>query len=121
MEIIKGNLEEKYENIDDHWHPRIIAELNGQTVKIAKVKGVFPWHSHEHEDEMFYVVKGQLKIELRNGSIILNEGEYVVIPRGIEHQPSAEEEAQILMFEPISTINTGDQNNEFTIKDIKKL
>ncbi len=121
MKIEKGRLIEKFDSFSDHWHPRVIAELNGQSVKIAKVKGEFPWHSHEHEDEMFYVVKGKLVIELREDRIVLEEGEYTVIPRGIEHSPRAEEETHIMMFEPNETVNTGAERNEFTKENLEKL
>ncbi len=121
MKIQSGKLSEKFEQFSDHWHPRVIAELNGQAVKIAKVKGEFPWHAHEHEDEMFYVVKGHLEIALRDGDIQLSAGEYAVIPRGVEHSPRAKEETEILMFEPKETINTGGTKNEYTRENLQKI
>ncbi len=121
MEITKGSLLEKYGRFDDHWHPRIIAELNGQSVKIAKIRGEFVWHSHENEDEFFYVVKGEMKIELRDGVIALREGDYAVIPRGVEHRPVSKGETYILMFEPSQTINTGSQEGDFTKTDLQHL
>ena len=99
----------------EHWSPKIIAELNGQQVKVAKLKGEFVWHKHDEEDELFLVLKGKLKIELRDRVIDLNEGEFVVIPRGIEHKPVASIEVEVLLFEPKSTLNTGNQkDSDFT-------
>ena len=121
MELTKGKILEKYDHFSDHWHPRIIAELNGQAVKIAKIKGEFPMHFHEHEDEMFYVVKGEMKIRMNDEEIILCEGEYIVIPRGVPHQPSAKEETYILMFEPIETINTGNMTSKLTREKLDKI
>jgi len=115
-EIIKKiNISEKFNLFKDYWNPRIIGELNNQHVKLAKLKGDFIWHKHDKEDEMFMVIKGKLKIEFRNKSVILNEGELIIVPRGIEHKPVAEEEVQVLLFEPVTTLNTGDIKNERTI------
>ena len=121
MKIAKGNLTEKFGTFSDHWHPRIVAQLNGQAVKIAKVKGEFPWHSHQHEDEMFYVLDGELEIALRDGNVVLGPGEYVVIPKGVEHSPRAERETQIMMFEPLETVNTGNIQNEFTKTNLQEI
>ena len=99
---------------DLHWHPRIIAELNGQHVKVAKLKGPFIWHRHDSEDEMFLVIKGRLRIRLRDETLEIEEGEIVVIPSGVEHKPETDEETHILLIEPASTLNTGDKNNDFT-------
>lgn len=104
----KGNLTEKFSQFSDHWNPRIIAELNGQQVKAAKLLGEFDWHSHKNEDEMFLVVKGELRIDFRDGSEVLQEGDYIVIPKGQEHRPVAEKEVEVLLFEPASTVNTGE-------------
>jgi mannose-6-phosphate isomerase-like protein (cupin superfamily) len=112
--IQKINIAQKFELFSDHWNPRIIAELNGQSVKLAKLKGEFIWHQHDHEDEMFMVFKGQLTMQLREGDIVLNEGEMIVIPAGTEHRPVAVEEVFVLLFEPMSTLNTGDLENEMT-------
>ena len=112
---------DKLNKITEHWSPAIIAELNGQHVKIAKIKGEFIWHSHEHEDELFYILKGKLKIELRDKTLELKEGEMVVIPKGVEHKPVAEEECSILLFEPASTINTGNKKDELTKEKLKWL
>lgn len=105
--VEKVNLAEKFGQISEHWSPRIAAELNGQEVKLVKVKGDFVWHHHEQEDELFLVVKGHLRIELRDGVVELGPGELCVIPRGVEHRPVAEEEAEILLFEPANVVNTG--------------
>ncbi|RAU82655.1 cupin domain-containing protein [Pontibacter arcticus] len=105
--IEKVKLEEKFGLINDHWNPRIVGELNGQQVKLAKFLGPFEWHHHEHEDEFFLVVKGSFKMELRDKTITLNPGEFLIVPRGVEHRPVADQEAEVLMFEPATTINTG--------------
>lgn len=112
MEVI--NLSNKLQLFDDHWNPRIIAELNGQLVKVAKIKGEFIWHKHDAEDELFYVVDGELSIELRDKTLHLRKGEMTVIPAGVEHKPIAHEECAILLFEPKSTLNTGDQKDDLT-------
>lgn len=114
-EIQKVVLKDKLSLFTEHWSPKIIAELNGQQVKVAKLKGEFVWHKHDEEDELFLVLKGKLKIELRDRVIDLNEGEFVVIPRGIEHKPVASIEVEVLLFEPKSTLNTGNQkDSDFT-------
>jgi len=113
------NFQEKFAEITEYWDPKIVAELNGQHVKIAKIKGAFIWHSHENEDELFYVVKGTLKIAFRDKIQTINEGEIIVVPKGVEHKPIAEEEVHIMMFEPIGTVNTGNIENELTKKDLK--
>ena len=119
MEII--NIAEKLDSFTEHWSPKIIAELNGQQVRIAKLKGEFVWHHHENEDEMFLVIKGTLKIGLRDGDKILNEGEFLIVPKGVEHKPSAEEEVSLLMFEPATTLNTGNIDNDFTVKNLDRI
>ena len=111
---MKINLLEKFALIQDYWNPRIAAELNGQQVKLVKFQGPFVWHSHEHEDELFYVVKGQFRMELRDQTIELNEGEMIVVPRGVEHRPVADSEVWVMLFEPASTVNTGEVRNERT-------
>ncbi len=122
MEINKVNLADKFSQINDHWNPRIAGELNGQQVKLAKFLGPFEWHHHEHEDEFFMVVKGQFEMHLRDKIITLNPGEFLVVPRGVEHKPVAHEEAEVLMFEPASTVNTGNlENSERTRKDLERL
>ncbi len=117
----KVNLAEKFKLFSEHWSPKIAGELNGQHVKLAKLKGEFVWHSHENEDEMFLVVKGSLTIELRNGKIDLEEGEFVIIPRGIEHKPSAPGEAHVMLFEPVSTVNTGNIDSERTVRNLGRI
>ena len=119
--VDKINLTDKLSQFDEHWSPRIVAELNGQHVKLAKVKGAFVWHHHEDEDELFYVLKGRLTIEFRDGSVELGPGECLVVPRGVEHRPVAEEETHILMFEPAGTLNTGNVRSERTVEDPEHL
>ena len=113
MKVI--NLAQKFELINEHWSPRIAGELNDSHVKLAKLLGEFVWHQHEHEDEMFLVIKGRLQIKLRDGDLWINPGEFVIIPKGVEHCPLAVEEVHVLLLEPKSTLNTGDQNNERTV------
>ncbi len=115
----KINLAEKFERFGDFWRPKIIAGLNDSYVKLAKFKGEFVWHRHENEDELFLVVKGGLCIKLRDGELRLGLGELAVIPRGIEHLPIAEEEAHVILIEPKTTLNTGDQKNERTVTDLE--
>jgi mannose-6-phosphate isomerase-like protein (cupin superfamily) len=121
MTITKVNLAEAFARFEEHWSPRLIAELNGQHVKLAKVEGGFVWHHHEHEDELFLVVKGRLVIELRDRNVELAEGEMMVVPRGVEHRPVAAEEAWILLFEPAGTLNTGNLRNERTVERLEVL
>lgn len=109
------NLAQKFDLFNEHWSPKIVGELNESHVKLAKLQGEFVWHSHEHEDEMFLVVSGRLQIRLRDRDLSINPGEFVIIPRGVEHCPLAEEEVRVLLLEPKSTLNTGDQNNERTV------
>jgi len=109
------NLAEKLSEIQDYWNPRIAGELNGQHVKLAKVLGEFVWHRHHNEDELFLVLKGVLDLELRDGTVTLRPGEFFIVPRGVEHRPVAEEEVHLLMFEPASTLNTGNVRNERTV------
>jgi mannose-6-phosphate isomerase-like protein (cupin superfamily) len=108
----KINVEQKLSLFSDHWNPRIIAELNGQHIKLAKIKGEFVWHSHENEDELFMVLKGDLTIEFRDKKIQLSPGEIVVIPKGIEHKPVTQGEVEIMLFEPVNTVNTGATGGE---------
>jgi mannose-6-phosphate isomerase-like protein (cupin superfamily) len=115
------SLTEKFALIGEHWSPKVVGELNGQYVKLAKLKGEFVWHRHEVEDELFLVVKGRLVIELREKDVILEEGEFLIVPRGVEHKPVAEEEVQVLLFEPISTVNTGDTLDERTMQEVQRI
>jgi len=112
--IQKGNLEEKLSLFSDHWNPRIIGELNGQHVKLAKLKGTFIWHQHEKENEMFLVIRGELRIEFSETTEYLREGDYIIIPAKTQHRPVAEEEAEVMLFEPASTVNTGEKEDDFT-------
>ena len=110
----KVNINEKLSLFTDYWNPRIIGELNGQHVKIVKLFGEFVWHKHDEEDELFYVIKGQLKIEFRDQTVVLNENEFIIVPKGVEHKPIAEQEVSVMLIEPCTTLNTGNLNNDFT-------
>lgn len=111
------NLAEKLDRFDEHWSPKIVGELNGQYVKLAKFKGEFVWHQHEAEDELFYVTRGELLIQLRDGEVRIRQGEFAIVPRGVEHRPVAEQEVHVLLFEPRSTVNTGELQGERTRSD----
>ena len=115
----KVNLAEKFGLFDEFWSPKIVGELNGQHVKLAKLKGDFIWHHHEAEDELFLVIKGQLVIKLEGQDVVLEEGEFFIVPRGVEHKPVAEEEAHVLFCEPVSTLNTGNVRDERTVENLK--
>ncbi len=121
MTIEKVNTEQKLSLIRDHWNPRIAGELNGQQVKIVKFKGSFIWHKHDHEDELFYVLKGQFTMELRDKNIVVKENEFLIVPRGVEHKPVADEEVSVMLFEPVSTLNTGDTQNELTKEKLERI
>lgn len=108
------NLLEKFNLFAEHWSPKIIGELNGQQVKLAKLKGAFFFHRHDNEDELFFVMRGKLKMEFRDKTVEINEGEMIIVPRGVEHKPVADEEVWIMLFEPASTLNTGNIVNERT-------
>ncbi len=110
----KINIAQKLNLIHDHWNPRIAGELNGQQVKLVKFKGEFVWHKHDDEDEMFYVLKGEFNMELRGQTILLKENEFLIIPRGVEHRPVAENEVSVMLFEPASTLNTGNTRGDMT-------
>ena len=117
----KVNIAEKMSLFSDYCNPRIIGELNGQQVKAVKLKGEFVWHSHENEDELFLVIKGKFNMELRDKTVEINEGEFFIVPRGVEHKPVATAEVHILLFEPASTLNTGDVQNELTRTQLEKI
>ena len=117
----KVDLAEKYLLFSEYWQPKIVGELNGQYVKLAKLKGEFLWHNHENEDEMFMVIKGRLTIRLRDEDILLEEGQFFIIPRGVDHLPVAEEEVHVMLFEPKSVLNTGNEKNERTVKDPERI
>ena len=121
MPQIPVNLAEKLSEIQDYWDPHIVGELNGQHVKLAKVKEAFVWHLHENEDELFLVLRGVLQLELRDGTVTLRPGEFFIVPRGVEHRPVAEEEVHLLMFEPASTLNTGNVRNERTVDSPQRI
>ena len=103
----KVSLPEKFARFSEHWRPKVVAALNGQEVKLVKVQGVFPWHHHEHEDEMFMVWRGRFRVEFRDRIVDMGPGEFVVVPRGVEHRTAADEEAEVLIFEPAEVRNTG--------------
>jgi mannose-6-phosphate isomerase-like protein (cupin superfamily) len=111
----KVNLAEKLALFHDHWSPKVVGELNGQQVKLVKIRGEFVWHKHENEDELFLVVAGRFRMDFRDRQVWLQEGEFLIVPRGVEHRPVAEEEAHVLLFEPATTLNTGDVRNERTV------
>lgn len=117
----KINLRNKFSQFSDHWNPRILGELNGQHVKIAKLKGEFTWHHHEHEDELFLVIKGRLLIQFKEEEVWLEEGEMIIIPAKVEHKPVALEEVEVLLFEPKTTINTGNVQEERTRSRLEKI
>ena len=121
LDINKVNFESKFNLINKFWVPKIVGELNEQHVKIAKFKGEFVMHNHQDEDELFFVINGTLYIELKNKVIELKPGEFVVIPKGIDHKPYSKDEVSVLLFEPKSTLNTGTINNEFTMPNLKKI
>jgi mannose-6-phosphate isomerase-like protein (cupin superfamily) len=120
MPLTKVNLAEKFSRFSDAYSPKIAGELNDSYVKLVKVKGEFVWHQHAAEDEMFLVVKGRLTIRLRDGDVTLDPGEFLIVPRGVEHRPVAEEEAWVLLFEPASTLNTGNVQNELTLPELER-
>jgi mannose-6-phosphate isomerase-like protein (cupin superfamily) len=115
------DLAEKLSRFDERWSPRIVAELNGQHVKLAKLEGEFVWHSHADEDELFLVLEGQLTLELRDGAVVLGPGQMVVVPRGVDHRPIATGEVHVLLFEPAGTLNTGSVRNERTVDDPERI
>lgn len=119
METI--NLQEKFSLFSDYWNPRIIGEVNECHVKAVKLKGEFVWHHHEHEDELFLVVKGRLRMKFRDREALVREGEFVIVPRGVEHLPVADEEVHIVLIEPKTTLNTGNITNERTVARLQRI
>ncbi|TMI81861.1 MAG: cupin domain-containing protein [Bacteroidetes bacterium] len=117
----KINLAEKLSLFKEHWKPKIVGELNGQMVKLVKFEGPFVWHHHDHEDELFYVVKGSFEMEFEDRVETINEGEFIIVPRGVEHRPNAKEECDVMLFEPASTLNTGNVENENTLHRLEKI
>lgn len=119
--IEKVNIAQKFSLFNDHWSPKIVGELNDTHVKLVKLKGEFVWHHHETEDELFLVIKGQLLIKLRDQDIQLDEGEFAIIPKGVEHLPIAAEECYVLLLEPKTTLNTGTVQNDRTVVDLQRI
>jgi len=117
----KINLREKFAHFREQWSPKIVGELNGQCVKLVKFQGPFVWHHHDHEDELFLVVKGRFRMEYRDRQVWLEEGEFLIVPRGVEHRPVADEEAHVLLFEPAATLNTGNVRNERTLERLERI
>lgn len=115
------NVEQKFDLFSDYWTPKIAAELNDSYIKLAKFKGEFVWHHHENQDELFLVTKGQLLIRLRDGDVRIGPGEFVVIPRGVEHMPVAEDEVHVILIEPKTTLNTGNVVGEKTVEHLEKV
>jgi mannose-6-phosphate isomerase-like protein (cupin superfamily) len=119
--VDKVNIAEKLSLFDEHWSPKIVGELNGQHVKLVKLSGEFVWHHHDDEDEMFLVVDGRFRMEFRDREVWIERGEFIVVPRGVEHRPVAEEEASVMLFEPASTLNTGNITGEMTVAELDKI
>ena len=117
----KVNVYEKLDAFNAYWSPKIAGEVNESYIKLAKLKGEFLWHTHEHEDEMFYVLKGRLTIKFRDRDVHLDEGEFLIIPKGVEHLPVAEAEVHVMLIEPKTTLNTGDVINERTVPELERI
>jgi len=121
MKIDKVNLAQKFATFSEQWSPKIAGEINDTYLKLVKFKGEFVWHHHEREDELFLVVKGRFRMRLRERELVVNEGEFVIIPHGIEHMPVADEECQVILLEPKTTLNTGDVRNERTLERLERI
>jgi mannose-6-phosphate isomerase-like protein (cupin superfamily) len=117
----KVNINEKLALFSDHWNPRVVGELNGQHVKVVKFQGEFVWHDHAAEDELFLVVRGSFRMEFRDRSVTLNEGEFLIVPRGVEHRPVAEREVEVMLFEPAQIKHTGDVESELTVHEFERI
>lgn len=117
----KVNIQDKLSQFSDYWNPRIVGELNNQHVKLVKFQGEFVWHKHDHEDELFYVVEGEFNMEFRDKKVTLKQGEFLIVPRGVEHRPVAEKEVSIMLFEPNTTLNTGDASSELTRLELERI
>lgn len=117
----KVNIPQKLSLFNDHWNPRIVGELNGQHVKLAKFQGEFVWHKHDLEDELFLVIKGNFRMEFRDKTVHLNEHDFLIVPKGVEHRPVADEEVSIMLFEPATTLNTGDAESDLTRKNLDRI
>jgi mannose-6-phosphate isomerase-like protein (cupin superfamily) len=121
MSLKRVDVAGTFSRFTEQWSPKVVGELNGQMVKLVRFQGEFVWHRHEHEDEMFLVVAGEFRMELRDGNIELKAGQFLIVPRGVEHRPVAEREAQVMLFEPATTLNTGDVRNERTLDRLERL
>jgi len=119
--VDKVNIRDKLSLFSDHWNPRVVGELNGQHVRLAKFQGEFVWHQHDHQDELFLVIEGSFEMQLRDRVETVNEGEFIIVPRGVEHCPRAEEEVHVLLFEPADTVNTGEAESELTVRELEEL
>jgi mannose-6-phosphate isomerase-like protein (cupin superfamily) len=119
--MLSVNVHEKLALFSDYWNPRVVAELNGQHVKLVKFKGEFVWHDHADEDEMFFVIRGRFRMEFRDHSVSLSEGEFLVVPRGVEHRPVAEEEVEVMLFEPAQIKHTGEVESDLTIHEYQRI
>jgi mannose-6-phosphate isomerase-like protein (cupin superfamily) len=117
----KVNLAEKFARFREHWSPKIVGELNGQMVKLSKLLGSFEWHHHDAEDELFLVIRGRIRLEFRDKTVTLDPGEFLIVPRGVDHRPVADQEVEVLLFEPASTLNTGNLVNERTLPTLDRL
>ena len=119
--VEKVNIAEKLSLFDERWSPKVVGELNGQHTKLVKFLGEFVWHQHDEEDEMFLVIDGRFRMEFRDREVWIEEGEFIVVPRGVEHRPVAEEEASVMLFEPVSTLNTGNVRDEMTVTELDRI
>ena len=117
----KVNVSAALDGIRDQWKPRIAGELNGQMVKLVKFQGPFVWHHHDAEDELFYVVRGRFRMEFRDRAVWVEQGEFIIVPRGVEHRPVAERECAVMLFEPATTLNTGNVRNERTVERLERI
>lgn len=117
----KVNINQKLALFSEHWSPKIVGELNGQHVKLVKFKGKFVWHKHDDEDELFFVIKGSFKMEYRDRTVTVNENEFLIVTKGVEHRPVADEEVSIMLFEPATTLNTGNTENGLTKYDLDRI
>ncbi|HTW66357.1 MAG TPA: cupin domain-containing protein [Bryobacteraceae bacterium] len=117
----KVNVHEKLSLFSDHWNPRVVGELNGQHIKLVKFQGEFVWHDHANEDEMFLVVRGSFRMEFRDRTVMLSEGEFLIVPRGVEHRPVAEQEVEVMLFEPAQIKHTGDVESDLTVHEYQRI
>lgn len=117
----KVNLSEKMARVHDYWNPRIVGELNDSYVKVVKLQGEFVWHHHDNEDELFWVIKGTLRMDFRDRQVSINPGEFLIVPRGVDHRPVADEEVHLVLLEPKTTLNTGNVSNERTVRVLERI